>query len=82
MLQRSEIAKKLKKAIEEERGITIKDNDEKLDVDSLTIMLAIMYVEDNFGIQLRMDKLDFDAFNSLNTLADLVLAEDPEKDSS
>ena len=41
-----------------------------------------LYINENFGIQLNMDKLDFDAFTSLNTLADLVLAENAEKRSS
>lgn len=75
MLQRSEITQQLKTLIEEERAITINDNDEKLDIDSFAMMLIIMYVKENFETQLNMDKLDFDAFTSLNTLADLVLAE-------
>ena len=73
MLQRSEIAQQLKNLIEESREIIINGNDEKLDIDSFTMMLVIMYVKETFGVQLNMEKLDFDAFNSLNTLADLVL---------
>ena len=37
------------------------------------MMLVITFVQDDMGIQLDMDKLDFDAFTSLNTFADLVL---------
>ena len=82
MLQRTEVAEQLKKLIEEEREITINDFDEKLDIDSFTMMLVIMSVKDSLGIQLNMDKLDFDAFTSLNTLADLVLAEEEEQTSA
>ena len=79
MIQRSEIANQLKKLIEEEREISIQDFDSDLDIDSFTMMLVIMYIKDNFGIQLNMDKLDFDAFTSLNTIADLVLKENAEQ---
>ena len=82
MFQRSEISRQLKKLIESEREITINSDDEKLDIDSFTMMLVIMYVKETFGVQLNMEKLDFDAFNSLNTLADLVLTEDAIPTSS
>ena len=82
MFQRSEISRQLKKLIESEREITINSDDEKLDIDSFTMMLVIMYVKENFGIQLNLDKMDFDAFTSLNTLADLVLDEDAGKPSA
>ena len=82
MLQWSEIAQQLKNLIEESREIIINGNDEKLDIDSFTMMLVIMYVKENFGIQLNLDKIDFDAFTSLNTLADLVLDEGAGKPSA
>ena len=60
MFQRSEISRQLKKLIESEREITINSDDEKLDIDSFTMMLVIMYVKENFGIQLNLDKMKGD----------------------
>ena len=82
MLKKTEITEQLKKLIEDEREITINDDDEKLDIDSFTMMLVILYVKDHLGIQLNMDKLDFDAFTSLNTLAEMILAEATEQTSA
>ena len=82
MLKKTEITEQLKKLIEDEREITINDDDEKLDIDSFTMMLVILSVTDHLGIQLNMDKLDFDAFTSLNTLAEMILAEATEQTSA
>ena len=75
-MKRSDVIEKLKKLIEEEREITIDANDQKLDIDSFTMTLIISSVNDEFGVTLDMETLDFDAFTSLNTLADLVEAEE------
>tara|TARA_B100001245_G_C22729755_1_gene354304 strand:+ start:504 stop:746 length:243 start_codon:yes stop_codon:yes gene_type:complete len=74
-MKRSDVIEKLKNLIEEEREITIDANDQKLDIDSFTMTLIISSVNDEFGVTLDMETLDFDAFTSLNTLADLVEAE-------
>ena len=75
-MKRSDVIEKLKNLIEEEREITIEANDQKLDIDSFTMTLIISSVNDEFGVTLDMETLDFDAFTSLNTLADLVEAEE------
>jgi len=75
-MKRSDVIEKLKNLIEEEREITIDANDQKLDIDSFTMTLIISSVNDEFGVTLDMGTLDFDAFTSLNTLADLVEAEE------
>ena len=75
-MKRSDVIEKLKNLIEEEREITIDANDQKLDIDSFTMTLIISSVNDEFGVTLDMETLDFDAFTSLNTLADLVEAEE------
>jgi len=36
-------------------------------------MLIITYVDEEMGVRLDMDQLDFDDFKSLNTFTDLVL---------
>lgn len=70
---KSEIADQLKKLIEEDTQKTIESHDQRLDLDSYTMMLTITFVKEELGIELDMDTLDFDAFTSLNTLAELVL---------
>ena len=74
-MKRSDVIEKLKNLIEEEREITIDANDQKLDIDSFTMTLIISVVNDEIGVALDMETLDFDAFTSLNTLADLISAE-------
>ncbi len=72
-LDKQEIAQKIKKVIEDEKEITIESSDQQLDIDSFTMMLIIMFVKDELDIQLDMEKLDFDAFLSLDSIADLIL---------
>lgn len=74
-MDRSEITAKLKGMIEELDEITIEAADQRLDIDSYTMMMIISFVKEEMEVQLDMDKLDFDAFTSLDTLADLVLDE-------
>jgi acyl carrier protein len=73
-LDKQEITQKIKKVIEDEREMKIDSADQQLDIDSFTMMLVIMFVKDELGVQLDMEKLDFDAFTSLDSLSDLVLA--------
>jgi|TARA_B110000438_G_C15759634_1_gene626702 acyl carrier protein len=75
-MKRSDVIEKLKNLIEEEREITIVDNDQKLDIDSFTMTLIISFVNDEFGVVLDMEALDFDAFTSLNTLVNLIKTEE------
>ena len=72
-MERVEVTDRLKQLIEEDTQKTIDGFDQKLDLDSYTMMLTITFVKEEMGIELDMDTLDFDAFTSLNTLADLVL---------
>ena len=72
-MERAEVADRLKQLIEEDTQKKIDSPDQELDLDSFTMMLTITFVREELGIELDMDTLDFDAFTSLNTLADLVL---------
>jgi acyl carrier protein len=72
-MEKAEIADRLKQLIEEDTQKKIDSHDQKLDLDSYTMMLTITFVKEEMGIELDMDTLDFDAFTSLNTFADLVL---------
>jgi acyl carrier protein len=74
-MERLQVIDKLKTLIEEEREITIDNNDQKLDIDSFTMTLIISVVNDEIGVMLDMETLDFDVFTSLNSLADLISAE-------
>ena len=73
-IDRSKLVAGLKGLIEEQNSIKITDADAELDIDSYTMMLVILFMKDSFGINLDMDSLDFDAFKSLNVLADIGLA--------
>ena len=75
MMKRPDVVEKLKNLIEQEREIIIDNDDQKLDIDSFTMTLIISFVNDEMGVVLDMETLDFDAFTSLNTLADLIEAE-------
>ena len=75
MMKRPDVIEKLKNLIEQEREIVIDNDDQKLDIDSFTMTLIISFVNDEMGVVLDMETLDFDAFTSLNTLADLIEAE-------
>ena len=75
MLEKHHIVSKLKNLIEDHCEINIKDPDDRLDLDSFTMTLIIAFVEDEMCVQLDMETLDFDAFTSLNTLANLICVE-------
>jgi acyl carrier protein len=74
-MDKTEIIKKLKDFIEKQDNIVIEDANQRLDIDSYTMMLIIMFVDEDIGVQLDMDTLDFDAFLSLDTFASIVLQE-------
>ena len=74
-MNRETVTEKLKTFMETECKIPIESDDKELDIDSFNMMLIITYVDSDLGITLDMDRLDFDAFTSLNTLTDLVLSE-------
>ncbi len=70
---RDDVSAKLKTLIEEHNETSIASADEELDIDSFTMMLIITFVKEDLGVEMDMNTLDFDAFKSLNTFADLVV---------
>ena len=72
-MEREDVASKLKYLIEEQSELVISNNDDQLDIDSYMMMLIITYVDEEMGVRLDMDQLDFDDFKSLNTFTDLVI---------
>lgn len=72
-MERTEITTKLKELIETETKTTIASDDQELDIDSFMMMMVITFIDEQFKIALDMEELDFDAFTSLDTLADLVI---------
>ncbi len=74
-MNRETVTEKLKTFMETECKIQIESDDKELDIDSFNMMLIITYVDSDLGITLDMDRLDFDAFTSLNTLTELVLSD-------
>ncbi len=72
-MNREQIAEKLKALIEDQNDITIADADDALDIDSFTMMLVILFVKEEIGVELDVDQMDFDSFKSLNVFATLIL---------
>ena len=72
-MERTDVTTKLKELIETETMTTIGSDDQELDIESFMMMMTITLIDEQFNIALDMDELDFDAFTSLNSLADLVL---------
>ena len=75
-MNREEICAQLKTLIETQEDKTISDSDQELDLDSFTMMLCITFVREKVRVEIDMDQLDFDAFTSLNTFADIVLSQE------
>ena len=76
MLNREEVKSKVRALIESELKIKIAGDDQDLlgtdTIDSYTMMLLIAFIKKEFGVELDVEKMDFDAFGSINTIADLV----------
>lgn len=71
----NEFGTKVRELIEGELQISVKTDDEELDIDSFTMMLVITFIEEEAGVKLDMDSLDFDAFTSIGTLKKLTYGE-------
>jgi acyl carrier protein len=67
-----ELVSDLRQLIEGELKIRVESDSQELDLDSYTMMMVILFIEEHAGVQLDMDKLDFDAFTSLTSLVSLV----------
>ena len=73
-MTRAEMATKLKAMIEDQQHTTISSLDARLDLDSFTMMMVITFIDSEIGVRLDLDKMDFDAFVSIDTLLDLIQA--------
>jgi acyl carrier protein len=74
MIVKQELELGLKSLIEETLEIEIKNNEEIIDIDSYTMMLIITYADEKYNVQLDMETLDFDQFNSINSLTNLFMS--------
>lgn len=81
-MTRAEMATKLKAMIEEQKHVTIPSLDAHLDLDSFTMMMVITFINSEIGVRLDLDKMDFDAFMSIDTLLDLIQASMSHSQSS
>ncbi|MDA7712506.1 phosphopantetheine-binding protein [Candidatus Pelagibacter sp.] len=72
-MDQNQIAQKLKKIIEKQTEKTIKDEFVDIDIDSFTMMLVITFADQELGVRLDMEQLDFDKFKSLNDLAKVII---------
>ena len=74
-MDRSDIFDKLKACLETECKVAVPAADAGLDIDSFNMMLIITYADEKLGIDLDMDRLNFDALMSLDNLTDLIVKE-------
>ena len=61
-MDQKEIVNKLKEIIEKQTEKSIKDEFVDIDIDSFTMMLVITFADQELGVKLDMEKLDFDKF--------------------
>jgi acyl carrier protein len=72
-MNRQEVTSKLKTLIEEDMEIEIKSSAQELNLDSFTMMLIVTFLGEELGIHLKMDQLDFDKFQTLDTFVEMVM---------
>ena len=68
-----EVIEEVKKVIEKQMEIEIKDPGENFDIDSFTVMLVITFADQKLNVKLNMETLNFDKFKSLNDIADTII---------
>jgi acyl carrier protein len=80
-MNREHIAEGITKLIEGDLKIKIKSPDQDLIgskiLDSFAMLLVISFIKKEFKVELQMESLDFDAFMSIHSMADLVLDKVP-----
>ena len=72
-MTKKEIVGRLQALVEDQMEVRIKSPEEIIELDSFTMMLLVMFAEDEFGVQLNMDVLSFDEPRSLNSFSELIL---------
>lgn len=74
-MNKEEIVRRLKALAEDQMEVVIKSPDETIEIDSFTMMLLVMFAEDEVGVQLDMEVLDFDRPQTLNSFSELILSQ-------
>ena len=72
-MEKNKIIEEVKKVIEKQMEIEIKNPEENFDIDSFTVMLVITFADQKLNVKLNMETLDFDKFKSLNDIADTII---------
>ena len=72
-MNKKDIIPKLKDLIEKQTEKKIQDEFQDIDIDSFTMMLVITFADQELGVKLDMEKLDFDKFKNLDDLANVIL---------
>ena len=72
-MEKNKIIDEVKKVIEKQMEIEIKDPGENFDIDSFTVMLVITFADQKLNVKLNMETLNFDKFKSLNDIADTII---------
>lgn len=72
-MNKTDIIPKLKDIIEKQTEKKIQDEFQDINIDSFTMMLVITFADQELGVRLDMEKLDFDKFKNLDDLANVIL---------
>ncbi len=71
-MDNGKLTRDLRSLIEGELKIQVTSESQELDLDSYTMMMVILFIEEQSGIPVNLDDLDFDAFTSLSSLTSLA----------
>lgn len=65
---------RIKAIIEDQNDTVVAAATDRIEIDSLTILLILTFAQNTLGISLETEKLDFDNFESLATIEDAVFS--------
>jgi acyl carrier protein len=74
-IDRDKLISGIKQLIESDKRIgrgKIESPDQELDIDSLLVTMIIAFADSEYGVEIGMDRLDYDAFRTLNKIVDML----------
>ena len=71
-MDRQQAMAEIVRLIEEQNRITVSGRDEKLEIDSFTIILILTFADQKLGIDVDTTSLDFDDFSTLARIEQTV----------
>lgn len=72
-MNEDDVIAELRQFLHQNDRADIVGEDQPLDLDSFLTLLVITYAKEEMGVTLDTSTLDFEAFSTLRTLADLIV---------